>query len=187
MKKTKFKIREFITLLTSSSFLFSLGSGVIVFLIRKGRIDTSLWGLNKYFWGTLHLKSSFILVLGSISYFYYHRKVLIRHFKQMSRQIAQRKAELSVIVILFLLIVFSSVFHIGPPGTKPCPFTGTSCSECIPAASDTTVGNWQQPSLNLTQHSSKCATCPHSGRCSVNKPPTKSKEWVALDDLPKLD
>jgi len=121
MKNLQFKARGFVSLLTMSSFLISLVSGIILYFAPQGKIanwtDWTIWGLDKHTWGALHINSSLILFVIIGFHIYYNWKVLLGYLRKKARETSKLKLELLVTLLISLFIIFASIYDTEPFAT----------------------------------------------------------------------
>lgn len=120
MAKVSFRIRGFITLLTASSFLISLVSGIILYFTPQGRVANwthwTFWQLDKETWAAMHINSSLIFFLIIFFHIYNNWKTLTFYIRRKVSEVAGLKLELIVTLILSFFIVVASIYNLQPFG-----------------------------------------------------------------------
>ncbi len=120
MTKVSFRIRGFITLLTASSFIISLISGIILYFTPQGRVahwtHWTFWQLDKETWAAMHINSSLIFFLIVIFHIYNNWKTLTFYIRRKVSEVAGLKLELIVTLILSFFIVVASIYNLQPFG-----------------------------------------------------------------------
>ena len=121
MTKITFKLRGFVSLLTTFSFLISLVSGIILYFTPQGKIanwtNWTFWGLDKHTWGAMHINSSLIFFIIALFHIYYNWKLLSGYFKKRAKMAVNLKLEMAFTLIFSLFIILASIYGFQPFGT----------------------------------------------------------------------
>jgi hypothetical protein len=105
--------RPFVSLLTTFSFLLMAISGLVLYVVPKGRVaywtDWRLFGLSKTQWGDLHIIATLVFFAVSIFHIYLNWRQLVGY---LSRKLAGRlkhRRELGVSLLLTFWIALAGV------------------------------------------------------------------------------
>jgi hypothetical protein len=102
----------------SIAFVLVLLSGIALYISPRGRIahwtGWSFLGLDREQWSALHLTTSLLLVVSSLSHLVFNWKVLVGYLKSRSKARPSRLPELVISVILCLIFVLGTIW-MAPP------------------------------------------------------------------------
>ncbi len=116
--KPSLNARSMTSFVLSIAFVLVLLSGIALYISPRGRIahwtGWSFLGLNRDQWSALHLTTSLLLVVSSLSHLVFNWKVLVGYLKSRSKARPSRLPELAISVILCLIFVLGTIW-LAPP------------------------------------------------------------------------
>ena len=120
-KNKIFKLRAFISVLTTLSFIAIIFTGSLLFVTPPGRVANwtgwTLIGLTKHQWGALHICFGLIFAIASVFHVYFNWKPLVGYFKnKVSRAFAWR-ADWALAVVVIVVVLGGTLGNIAPFST----------------------------------------------------------------------
>lgn len=116
--KEKIVIKKTISLTLAFSFLVMSITGIMLYLVPKGRVaywaDWELFGLTKTQYANIHITSMVLFLVVAIWHIYYNWKPLTSYIKNSAKQITLLKKELLIAVMLNILFVGGTFMEIQP-------------------------------------------------------------------------
>lgn len=114
----KIVIKKIISLTLAFSFLVMSITGIILFIVPKGRVaywaNWELFGLTKTQYGNIHITSMILFLVVAIWHIYYNWKPLISYIKNSAKKITLFKKELLIALTLNILFVGGTLMGIQP-------------------------------------------------------------------------
>ncbi|MDJ0806063.1 MAG: DUF4405 domain-containing protein [Gammaproteobacteria bacterium] len=118
MIKNKQSARSLTAFLVVWSFLILTVTGIVLYIVPQGRIAHwirwSLLGLDKMQWGAVHMMFGGVFILTGMLHLYYNWKPFKKYLLERVRGQLQIKQELIVSLVISLLILGMSIYHIPP-------------------------------------------------------------------------
>ena len=107
---------------TSLTLAFSgivvLVSSTVLYLGPPGHIghfsSWSFWGLNKHYWGALHLNSGILFCLAMLLHSYFNWQLLLSYAKRKKQTPVKSFTPLVTSLVLTLFVCFGSYFDMAP-------------------------------------------------------------------------
>ena len=116
--KDKIVIKKIISLSLSFSFLIMSITGVILYIVPKGKVaywaDWQIFGLSKTQYGDIHITSMFLFLVVTIWHIYHNWKPLINYLRDSTKKVTLFKKELVIALVLNIVFVVGTLIGIQP-------------------------------------------------------------------------
>lgn len=117
-KKTRFNLRNFVSVLLTFSFAVLVFTGVILFITPPGRVahwtGWTMLGLGKEQWGATHICFSICVIIASILHICLNFKPLVNYFKNRFSNKFTARPEW-ILALIICLAIFAGAFYQAPP------------------------------------------------------------------------
>ncbi len=114
----KIVMKKIISLTLAFSFLIMSITGVILYIVPKGKVaywaDWHIFGLTKTQYGDLHITSMFLFLVITIWHIYYNWKPLVNYLKDSTKKVTFSKKEFLIALALNTLFVAGTLIGIQP-------------------------------------------------------------------------
>lgn len=112
------KIRRIVSLTSALSFIVTLLTSVVLFIVPQGRIaywaDWRLWGLSKEQWGGIHINVGILFLIGLGFHIYYNWNPMMTYLKGKTRNLKFFTKEFNVAMVITLLFVLGTYAQVPP-------------------------------------------------------------------------
>ncbi len=121
VRRRRFSLRGFTSLLLSFAFLAMCVSGAMLFVTPRGRVanwsDWSLLGLTKHEWGSVHVNNSVLFVVIAVIHLFLNWSVLIRYIKNKAATGVNMKKELALAGVVAAVCLAGPIWSVPPFST----------------------------------------------------------------------
>jgi hypothetical protein len=112
------KIRRLVSLTAALSFVVTLLTSVVLYIVPQGRIaywaDWRLWGLTKEQWGGIHINVGILFIIGLGIHIYYNWNPMMSYLKDKSRNFKLFTKESNLALVITLVFVLGTYMEIPP-------------------------------------------------------------------------
>jgi len=116
--KDKIVIKKIISLTLSFSFLIMSITGVMLYIVPKGKVaywaDWQIFGLSKTQYGDIHITSMFLFLVVTIWHIYYNWKPLINYLRDSTKKVTLFKKEFLIALTLNTAFVVGTLIGVQP-------------------------------------------------------------------------
>lgn len=114
-------IRKVTSLTAFLSFLVTLLTSIILYLVPYGRVaywaEWRLWALSKDQWEAIHINVGFLFLLSLLLHIYYNWKLIVSYLKNTAKQLKIFTKEFNIALILTVICVIGTYIEIPPFST----------------------------------------------------------------------
>ncbi|MEA2090795.1 MAG: DUF4405 domain-containing protein [Campylobacterota bacterium] len=111
-------MKKIISLTLALSFLIMSVTGVILYIVPKGKVaywaDWHIFGLTKTQYGDLHITSMFLFLVVTIWHIYYNWKPLVNYLKDSRKKVSFFKKEFLIALLLNTIFVAGTLIGMQP-------------------------------------------------------------------------
>lgn len=111
-------VRKIISLTSALSFLITLVTSVILYVVPHGRVaywaDWRLWGLSKEQWGDVHITIGTLFVLALVIHLWLNWKPLVSYMKNSARDLVVLTKPFLVSLALIVFVTGGTLLEIPP-------------------------------------------------------------------------
>lgn len=112
------KLKKMISLLAMLSFLVTVLTSVILFIVPQGRVaywaNWTLFGLSKEEWGAIHINVGFLFLFTLIFHIYFNWKPILSYLKNKGRKVIFFTKEFNIALLITAGVVFGTYWNIPP-------------------------------------------------------------------------
>jgi len=116
--KDKIVIKKIISLSLAFSFLIMSITGVILYIVPKGKVaywaDWQIFGLSKTQYSDVHITSMFLFLIVTIWHIYYNWKPLVNYLRDSTKKVTFFKKELVIALALNIAFVVGTLIGLQP-------------------------------------------------------------------------
>lgn len=113
-----FKLRSFVSILVTLSFIVLVVTGIILFIQPQGRVafwtNWTFCGLGKTQWDSVHIVAGFLLVIFGIFHLVYNFKPLLRYLGKAMSGSFKPTRELGIGAAIFLYLMIAGIMNLQP-------------------------------------------------------------------------
>lgn len=115
------KLRKVTSLTAGLSFIVTLVTSVILYIVPQGRIaywaDWRLWGLSKEQWGNIHINTGLLFLLALGLHIYYNWTPIKNYLKNRTKHLVIFTRDFNIALILTLVCILGTHFELPPFST----------------------------------------------------------------------
>ncbi len=116
--KDKIVIKKIISLTLSFSFLIMSVTGVMLYIVPKGKVaywaNWQMFGLTKTQYADIHITSMFLFLVVTVWHIYYNWKPLVNYLRDSAKKVTLFKKELLIALFLNLVFVVGTLIGMQP-------------------------------------------------------------------------